>query len=115
MPASISATAGGRSSSTLSFIDSTSGAILNANAVKFDMNGVIGGGQIGYNWQQSNWVFGLEGDIQGSGEKGSTNAVCPGAPPTAVLSVAAVSSACFLGHQGDTAPGNDRPSRSRVA
>jgi hypothetical protein len=29
----------GRSSSTLSFIDSTSGAILNANAVKFDMNG----------------------------------------------------------------------------
>ena len=70
------------------------------------MNGVIGGGQIGYNWQQSNWVFGLEGDIQGSGEKGSTNAVCPGAPPTAVLSVAAVSSACFLGHQGDTAPGN---------
>jgi outer membrane immunogenic protein len=49
----------GRSSSTLSFIDSTSGAILNANAVKFDMNGVIGGGQIGYHWQQSNWVFGL--------------------------------------------------------
>jgi outer membrane immunogenic protein len=43
----------GRSSSTLSFIDSTSGAILNANAVKFDMNGVIGGGQIGYHWQQS--------------------------------------------------------------
>lgn len=79
------------------------------------MNGVIGGGQIGYNWQRSNWVFGLEGDIQGSGEKGSTNAVCPGAPPTAVLSVAAVSSACFLGHQGDTAPGNVRPSRSRIA
>jgi hypothetical protein len=50
------------------------------------------------------WVLGLKGDIRGSGEKGSTNAVCPGAPPTAVLSVAAVSSACSLGHQGDTAP-----------
>ncbi len=29
-----------------------------------------------------NWVFGLEADIQGSGEKGSTNAVCPGGTAT---------------------------------
>ena len=36
------------------------------------LNGVIGGGQIGYNWQFSpNWVVGLEADIQASGEKGS--------------------------------------------
>src|SRR5690242_11734221 len=28
--------------------------------------GFIGGGQIGYNWQASNWVFGLEADIQGT-------------------------------------------------
>jgi outer membrane immunogenic protein len=28
--------------------------------------GFIGGGQIGYNWQASNFVFGLEADIQGS-------------------------------------------------
>jgi len=29
-------------------------------------NGVLGGGQIGYNWQVSpNWVLGLEGDISG--------------------------------------------------
>ena len=34
--------------------------------------GIIGGGQIGYNWQLSpNWVAGLEADIQGSGEKAS--------------------------------------------
>lgn len=34
--------------------------------------GVIGGGQIGYNWQASqNWVFGLEADLQASGEKAS--------------------------------------------
>jgi outer membrane immunogenic protein len=37
-----------------------------------DLNGVIGGGQIGYNWQANNqWVFGLEADFQGSGEKDS--------------------------------------------
>ena len=37
-----------------------------------DVNGVIGGGQVGYNWQSSNWLFGLEADIQGSGERGSS-------------------------------------------
>jgi opacity protein-like surface antigen len=35
-------------------------------------NGVIGGGQIGYNYQFSpNWVLGFEADIQGSGQRGS--------------------------------------------
>jgi len=34
------------------------------------MNGAIAGGQIGYNWQSSNWVFGLEADAQWSDEKG---------------------------------------------
>jgi outer membrane immunogenic protein len=34
--------------------------------------GVIGGGQIGYNWQlPSQWLIGLEADLQGSGIKGS--------------------------------------------
>ena len=37
--------------------------------------GVIGGGQIGYNWQaSSNFVLGLEADIQGSGYKGTAAA-----------------------------------------
>lgn len=35
------------------------------------LDGVIGGAQIGYNWQASNWLFGLEADIQGSGERGT--------------------------------------------
>jgi len=35
------------------------------------LDGVIGGGQIGYNWRSSNWLFGLEADIQGSGERGT--------------------------------------------
>src|SRR2546421_9728453 len=29
-------------------------------------NGVMGGGQIGYNWQFGQYVFGLEADLQGS-------------------------------------------------
>jgi outer membrane immunogenic protein len=35
------------------------------------LNGVVGGGQIGYNWQAGSFVFGIEGDIQGSGENRS--------------------------------------------
>jgi outer membrane immunogenic protein len=46
----------------------TAGAIALQNSN--NLNGVIGGGQIGYNWQAgSPWVFGLEADIQGSGQK----------------------------------------------
>jgi outer membrane immunogenic protein len=42
------------------------------------VDGIIGGGQIGYNWQfDRSWLFGLEADIQGSGEKGDF-AVCAG-------------------------------------
>jgi outer membrane immunogenic protein len=35
-------------------------------------DGVVGGLQIGYNWQSANWVFGLEADIQISGVKDTT-------------------------------------------
>lgn len=34
-------------------------------------DGVIGGGQLGYNWQTGNVVFGIETDIQGSGQRDS--------------------------------------------
>jgi outer membrane immunogenic protein len=39
------------------------------------LNGVIGGGQIGYNWQYTNWVFGLEADFQGSSQRSTTTTV----------------------------------------
>jgi outer membrane immunogenic protein len=46
-----------------------------------NMDGVIGGGQIGYNWQASRWLFGLEADFQGSDERATadvcTVAGCP--------------------------------------
>jgi outer membrane immunogenic protein len=97
----------GRSSTTQSFTDSVTGTLLAAYPTKFNLDGVIGGGQAGYNWQRDKWVFGLEADIQGSAEKGSTNAVCPGnttifTPPGGSSTPAAVSSACSLGHAGDT-------------
>jgi outer membrane immunogenic protein len=43
-------------------------ALLNTNP-----KGVIGGGQIGYNWQVGSLVTGLEADLQGSGMKGSAS------------------------------------------
>lgn len=43
-----------------------------AGSKSTNLDGIIGGGQIGYNWQYSpNWVLGLEADIQASGQKGS--------------------------------------------
>ena len=47
----------------------TTGARLLSNSSHLD--GAIGGGQIGYNWQPLDrpWVFGVEADIQGSGQK----------------------------------------------
>jgi outer membrane immunogenic protein len=41
----------------------------------FDVDGWMIGGTIGYNWQASSWVFGLEGDIDWTNIKGSTTAV----------------------------------------
>jgi outer membrane immunogenic protein len=36
------------------------------------MNGGLGGLQAGYNWQVNNWVWGIEGDFQGTGERGGS-------------------------------------------
>jgi outer membrane immunogenic protein len=53
------------------FLDFTS-----ANAPR--SKGVIGGGQIGYNWQASpNWVLGLEADWQGTSEKAALAIINP--------------------------------------
>jgi OmpA-OmpF porin, OOP family len=41
---------------------------------------ITGGGQIGYNWQYNNFVFGVEGDIKGGGPSNTTNVGAPGAP-----------------------------------
>lgn len=56
----------------------------NRSSADLSSAGVIGGAQIGYNWQFSpTWVFGLEADIQGSNQKGTTSIVFPPSPPGA--------------------------------
>jgi outer membrane immunogenic protein len=60
----------GRSSDT-STVTSAAGAVLGTSTGTSNLNGVVGGGQVGYNWQMQNWVWGLEADIQGTGEQGS--------------------------------------------
>jgi outer membrane immunogenic protein len=35
------------------------------------INGFIGGGEAGYNWQRAQWLFGVEADFQGSDERAS--------------------------------------------
>jgi outer membrane immunogenic protein len=71
----------GRSSTNVSYFNTVTGApiVLPPGSVTsgpFDMNGGIAGGQIGYNWQSSNWVYGLEADAQWSGERGSNRYNC---------------------------------------
>jgi outer membrane immunogenic protein len=57
------------------------------NSAKPD--GIIGGAQIGYNWQPSGpWVLGAEADWQGSGQKGS--GTLPPQPSISVISVGTI-------------------------
>jgi outer membrane immunogenic protein len=44
-----------------------------ANAAASNSAGVIGGGQIGYNWQQGQWLAGLEADFSGTNVRSSNN------------------------------------------
>lgn len=47
------------------------GAPLAITTIQQNVDGGLGGGQIGYNWQlDRTWVVGLEADIQGTGERG---------------------------------------------
>jgi outer membrane immunogenic protein len=49
------------------------------NSGNFDLSGGVVGGTIGANWQFSQFVIGVEGDIDWSGIKGSTsNGLCAG-------------------------------------
>jgi outer membrane immunogenic protein len=79
----------GRSRDT-STLTNGAGTILLTSADRANMDGVIGGGQIGYNWQVQNWVWGLEADIQGSDQKGRRDFLCPTgvcSPPFGVIAV----------------------------
>ena len=42
----------------------------------FDVSGAMIGGTVGYNWQFSQWVLGLEGDVDATWIDGSSTAAC---------------------------------------
>jgi outer membrane immunogenic protein len=46
-----------------------------AGVGNFDVDGLVGGGQVGFNYQMSNWVFGIEADYQGADIDGTSNAI----------------------------------------
>jgi len=73
-----------------STLTNTAGTVLFASSDRSDLNGVLGGGQIGYNWQMQNWVWGLEADIQATDEKGSRFFTCPTGVCTPTFGVIAV-------------------------
>jgi outer membrane immunogenic protein len=78
----------GRSSRDLNFFNPVNGVVLaTATGGGRELNGGVFGGQLGYNWQTANWVFGFETDAQWTGQKGSTTVLCPvaGCFPTAVV------------------------------
>ena len=65
----------GRSNTDVSFFNTATGLPIvpppgSITSNRFDMNGGVAGGQAGYNWQVGNFVWGLETDIQWSGERG---------------------------------------------
>jgi outer membrane immunogenic protein len=68
----------GRSSSTVTLTDAALGTFVASASGTNNLNGIIGGGQVGYNYQIQNWVLGIETDIQWSGQKGSSDIVCVG-------------------------------------
>jgi outer membrane immunogenic protein len=47
-------------------------------AFSLNPDGYNGGGQIGYNWQSTNWVYGLETDIQASSQRDNKTVVNAG-------------------------------------
>src|SRR5215813_7187954 len=60
--------------SALGFIPGLPGTAVAGTAISASekIDGVIGGVQTGYNYQFGAWVWGLETDFQGSGQKGGS-------------------------------------------
>jgi iron complex outermembrane recepter protein len=94
----------GKSKTDAVFSDATLGTPLFATGSSDSLRGVIGGVQAGYNWQAGNWVVGLEGDIQMTGQGATPSYVCPGAicNPTVVDFDAPVTANFVQGHKLDS-------------
>jgi outer membrane immunogenic protein len=66
----------GRSEDT-STLSNGAGTVLFTSIDRTNLDGVVGGGQVGFNWQMQTLVWGLEADIQATGEKGGRDFTCP--------------------------------------
>ncbi len=93
----------GRSRTTGTLSNATTGAVLATGVNSFNLNGGVFGGQIGYNWQAGNIVYGLETDIQWSGERGRTLFTCNLAAclPTAIPPLGALADTIALSQKLD--------------
>ena len=80
----------GRSDTTGTFYNNLTGVQLSPTQhTTLHLDGAVFGGQIGKNWQNGSWVFGLEADGQWTDEKGSSLFTCvtPTAPPGGVCNL----------------------------
>jgi outer membrane immunogenic protein len=68
----------GQSRTDAFFDDTLGGGGTFATSSRFDLNGIVGGAQTGYNWQFGNWLGGVEGDLQLTAQRGNPTFVCPG-------------------------------------
>jgi len=59
-----------------------SGAILEEAAKSLNPEGGFGGGQLGYNWQRGQLVYGFEADIQGANISGASSVTSSPTVPT---------------------------------
>src|ERR1700759_5039058 len=75
----------GRSSDTSTLNPGAEPALF-TNTSSSKMDGVVGGAQMGYNWQLQNWLLGGEADFQGTGQRGTHSYVCPAGVCTGLVS-----------------------------
>src|SRR5262249_39418349 len=75
----------GKSQTDALFSDTGMGTPLFATAASSRADGLILGVQTGYNWQSGGWLFGLEADIQATGQHAGPTYVCPGAACNATV------------------------------
>ena len=80
----------GRSDTTGTFYNNLTGVQLSPTQnTTLHLDGAVFGGQIGKNWQNGRWVFGLEADAQWTDEKGRDIFTCvtPTAPPGGICNL----------------------------
>lgn len=59
---------------------STGALVGSAGSASPKVDGILGGLQAGYNWQTDSWFWGIEADIQITGEKDTAGWITPGVP-----------------------------------